>query len=155
MTTESVYAQEFPILEYDPTISAIIDIDLEQDRHPEMPEHCVICFFRDVIEHFLEAGLLTLLHTVKSEMLDHPVYLYQVGEQKVALLHQAVGAPLAVYLLEECIGMGARKFIACGGAGVRLPAGGDLFEPTSSQDQRDAGYDRWQAAVKLVQMWHS
>ena len=30
MTTESVYAQEFPILEYDPTISAIIDIDLEQ-----------------------------------------------------------------------------------------------------------------------------
>ena len=36
-----------------------------------------------------------------------------------------------------------------------LPEGGDLFEPTSSQDQRDAGYDRWQAAVKLVQMWHS
>ena len=120
MTTESAYAQEFPILEYDPTIPAIIDIDLEQDRHPEMPEHCVICFFRDVIEHFLEAGLLTRLHTVKSEMLEHPVYLYQIGDQKVALLHQAVGAPLAVYLLEECIGMGARKFIACGGAGVGL-----------------------------------
>ncbi|MEZ4713986.1 MAG: nucleoside phosphorylase [Caldilineaceae bacterium] len=142
MTMQPIRAHEFPILEYDPTVDAIIDIDLEQDRHPQMPEHCVICFFRDVIDHFLEAGLLTRLHTVKSEMLEHPVYLYQIGDQKVALLHQAVGAPLAVYLLEECIGMGARKFIACGGAGVldRSIAMGHLLVPTAAVRDEGTSY---------------
>lgn len=142
MSTPSRLARDYPILEFDPSIPAIIDIDLEQDRHPHMPEHCVICFFRDVIDHFLAAGLLTRLHTVKSEMLEHPVYLYELNGRKVALLHQAVGAPLAVYLLEECIGMGARKFIACGGAGVldRTIAMGHLLVPTSAVRDEGTSY---------------
>ena len=63
---------------------------------------------------------------------------------------------------QEATGRGA-ALLAGLGAGVwrsaddlpTLPAGGDRFEPTWSQDQRDAGYARWQEAVRLVQMWRT
>ncbi len=73
-----------------------------------------------------------------------------------------LGIPVHRSTEQEATGRGA-ALLAGLGAGVwssaddlpALPPGGDRFESTWSQDQRDAGCDRWQAAVKLVQMWHS
>ena len=73
-----------------------------------------------------------------------------------------LGMPVHRSQEQEATGRGA-ALLAGMGAGVwrsaedlpTLPEGGDRFEPTWSQDQRDAGYARWQAAVKLVQLWHS
>ncbi|MEZ4767962.1 MAG: FGGY-family carbohydrate kinase [Caldilineales bacterium] len=61
---------------------------------------------------------------------------------------------------QEATGRGA-ALLAGLGAGVwpdvdalpALPPAGDLFEPTWSQDQRGAGYARWQQAVRLAQSW--
>ena len=108
----------YPILEYDPDPHGIIEIDLVEDALAGMPEHCVICFFGDVFERFAERGLLAPLDILQTEMGDHPIYLYTVGERTVALLKQGMGAALAAYLLEETIALGGRKFIACGGAGA-------------------------------------
>ncbi|MEM7113382.1 MAG: nucleoside phosphorylase [Chloroflexota bacterium] len=134
--------QTYPILEYDPERHAIIDIDLENDALPNMPEHCVICFFRDVFERFLEQELITPLTTISTEMGEHPVYLYSVGGHQVALLHQGMGAPLAAFLLEELIAMGGRKFIACGGAGVldQTIAMGHLLVPTAAIRDEGTSY---------------
>jgi uridine phosphorylase len=78
----------------------------------------VICFFHEVFAALLQAGELRVLHTLSSEIGVHPVYEWHVGERRVALFHPGVGAPLAANLLEEVIALGARNFIACGGAGV-------------------------------------
>ena len=83
-----------------------------------MPEHCVVCFFQDVIDHLREDGLLEEIAAARSEMGRHPVYALQHQGRSVALFHPGIGAPMAVALLEEVIAFGAKKFIACGGAGV-------------------------------------
>ncbi len=66
----------FPILEYDPTAKAIIEPGQIVKPLEGMPEHAVICFFQDVIDHFVAEGRLTLLKNLRSEMGNHPIYLF-------------------------------------------------------------------------------
>lgn len=134
--------QDYPILEFDPDRNPVIDIDLEEDAMPGMPEHCVMCWFRDVFETLAERGRITLFKEFQSEMGAHPLYLYTTGERTIALLHQAVGAPLAAALLEETIAVGGRKFIACGGAGVldRTVTMGQLLVPTAAVRDEGTSY---------------
>lgn len=54
----------------------------------------------------------------KSEIGKHPVYVFEFNDQKLALYHSGVGAPLSAVLLEEVIARGCKKFIVCGSAGV-------------------------------------
>jgi len=134
--------KEYPILEYDPDPHGIIDIDIVEDAMPNMPERCVICFFRDVFERFSKQGLLTPLTTLSTEMGDHPVYLYTTVGHTVALLHQAMGASLAAFYLEELIALGGRKFVACGGAGVldKKIAMGQLLVPVAAIRDEGTSY---------------
>ncbi len=131
---------DLPILEYDPERVALINPG--DDRLPPLPAHCVICFFKDVIDHFAQQGIITRYTALRSEMGEHPVYLWQAGDQPVALLQQAVGAPLAAGLLEEMIALGGSKFIACGGAGVldRSIAMGHLLVPTAAVRDEGTSY---------------
>jgi uridine phosphorylase len=61
---------------------------------------------------------LTRVAQQKSEAGKHPVYVFEFKDEKLALFHPAVGAPLSAGLLEEVIARGCKKFIACGSAGV-------------------------------------
>jgi uridine phosphorylase len=51
----------------------------------------------------------------------HPIYEIVYRGHRLAFFHPGIGAPLAAALLEEVIGFGCRKFIACGGCGVLQP----------------------------------
>ena len=86
--------QPYPILEYDADVEAMIT----PGDYPkvDMPGHCVICFFREVVNHFVDSGVLTKVIALTSEMGEHPVYVRQYGDRRVALLQQDVGAPLVV-----------------------------------------------------------
>ncbi len=108
----------YPILEHDPTEEAIIEPKRLLKPLAAMPEHGVICFFQNVIDHFAAEGRLTLLKNLRTEMGVHPVYAFSYGDQTVALFQPGIGAPFAAVMLEEAIALGCRKFIACGGAGV-------------------------------------
>lgn len=125
--------QPYPILEYDADDKALI----MPGSYPkvDMPEHCVICFFRDVVNHFVDRGVLTRIIALTSEMGEHPVYVRQYGDRRVALLQQGVGAPLAVGLLEETISLrGAQIYclwrsggvgsLDCNGSSARANGGG-------------------------------
>jgi uridine phosphorylase len=109
----------FPILEYDPSRRAIIEPEMDS-RHPlqAVPERCVISFFREVLLDLEQRGLLKVVHTLRWEVGPNPIYEMERDGQRLLVLHPGVGAPLAAGYLEEMIAMGARKFIACGGAGV-------------------------------------
>ena len=108
--------RDFPILEFDPDPDALID-PRRVIAPIEVPARCVLCFFQDVITDLGRAGRLRQIACQRSEIGDHPVYLLELHGRQVAVFHPGVGAPLAAAMLEELIALGARKFIACGGAG--------------------------------------
>src|SRR5687768_13503877 len=109
--------QDSPILEFDPETSAALDPHRLVERI-DMPEHCVVCFFQEVIAELIEVHHARALAHQRSEIGMHAIYELDFEGRRVAFFHPGVGAPLAAALLEEVIARGGRKFIACGGAGV-------------------------------------
>jgi len=108
---------EYPILEFDDEREAVIE-PARVIKPIDIPEHCVICFFHEVIQGLCQHNRLKTIASQKSEIGAHPIYELDVQGRRLALFHPGVGAPLAAGLLEEVIALGAGKFIACGGAGV-------------------------------------
>ena len=107
----------FPILEHDPSPTAFIEPSrVVQPR--DVPEHCVICFFKEVIDRVVADHGARMLVSNAWEDGPHPLYEITHQGKRLAFFHPGIGAPLAAGLLEEFIAMGCKKFIACGGCGV-------------------------------------
>jgi uridine phosphorylase len=107
----------YPILEFDPACEALIEPSrLIKPR--DVPEHCVICFFQEVIEKVVTKQHATVAVDSHWEDGPHPIYEIMHNGQRLAFFHPAVGGALAAGLLEEAIAYGCRKFIVCGGCGV-------------------------------------
>jgi uridine phosphorylase len=107
----------YPILEFDATPEAVLEPGKAiKDR--DLPEHCVLCFFYDVMAKLKQDSRVASVLPIKSEMGEHPVYTLSVEGQRLAICHVGVCAPLAGAMLEELIARGGRKFIACGSAAV-------------------------------------
>ncbi len=134
--------KEFPILEFDNTGQSIINPSDTIKKRKDLPQHCVITFFYDIVEHFAEKGIIHEIMSLKSEMGKHPVYEFEINNSKVAIFHPGVGAPLAAALFEEVIELGCSKFIACGGAGVldRSIVEGHLVIPYSAIRDEGTSY---------------
>src|SRR5690242_11688108 len=133
--------EPYPILEFDPTPEAFLEPGrLIQPR--DVPEHCVLCFFADVIAEVCAPDKARTLHTLRSEIGPHPLYEITFAGRRLAVLHPGVGAPLAAGMLEEAIALGCRKFVACGGAGVLAPdvAVGHVIIPTAAVRDEGTSY---------------
>ncbi|MCD4691128.1 nucleoside phosphorylase [bacterium] len=109
--------RDYPILEFDSTRPAIIEPS-EQIKPCDVPEHCVPCFFREVIDELVESGRARETACMKSEMGRHPVYELDVEGKRLAVFQPGITSAFAGAMLEETIAFGCRKFIACGSAGV-------------------------------------
>jgi uridine phosphorylase len=113
-----------PLTDYDPNPRAIIHPHGPKIDRP-VPARAVLCFFYDLLAEMAAAGQLVQIGAERSEMGDHPVYLYTAetpaGPQEVVVFHPGVGAPLAVGLTENMVALGIDKLIACGGCGVLRP----------------------------------
>lgn len=107
----------YPILEFDPTPEAFIEPS-KINRARDLPEHCVICFFREVIDKVIADHNAKVVVENRWEDGPHCIYEIQYEDRRLAFFHPGVGAPIAAGLLEEAIAFGCRKFIACGGCGV-------------------------------------
>jgi uridine phosphorylase len=106
-----------PILEFDPEPIALIEPSrIIQPR--DVPEHCVICFFHEVIEDLVREHSARVAVKNRWEDGPHPLYETDYHGRRLAFFHPGVGAPLSAGLLEEVIAYGCRKFIVCGGCGV-------------------------------------
>jgi len=111
----------YPILEFDPETEAFIEPS-KVIRRRDMPEHCVICFFKEVIQKVAAVHDAKVIVENRWEDGPHPVYEIGYRDQRLAFFHPGIGAPLAGALLEEVIAIGCRKFVACGGCGVLDPS---------------------------------
>ena len=58
--------QAYPLLEFDPNAKAVIEPSSHVDRLDDVPEHCVICFFYDVVDHLREQGRLREIASISS-----------------------------------------------------------------------------------------
>ncbi len=83
-----------------------------------MPEHCIVCFFKEVLDQVVAERSCRLIRDNRWEDGPHPLYEMDFQGRRVAFIHPGVGAPMAAGLLEEVIAFGCRKFIVCGGCGV-------------------------------------
>lgn len=109
--------QSYPILEHDTTSEA----KLEPSRLIEprdVPEHCILCFFREVNEKVVIDKQARVAVENRWEDGEHPIYEIEHRGRRLAFFHPGVGAPIAAGLLEEAIAFGCRKFVVVGGAGV-------------------------------------
>lgn len=107
----------YPILEFDSTPEAFIEPSRVY-KPRDMPEHCVLCFFKDVIDKIAFSHNTEVLVENRWEDGPHPIYEITHRGKRLAFFQAAVGAAQASSLLEEVIAFGCRKFIACGGCGV-------------------------------------
>lgn len=113
---------DMPLMEFDGGRVAIIE-PTRVVRPIDIAEHCVLCFFQEVIRELgREGATARLIHTGRSEAGDYPVYEMDYGGRRLAVVSPAVGGPAAAARLELMIALGCRKFIACGGAGALDPA---------------------------------
>ncbi len=87
-------------------------------RRRDVPEHCVICFFKEVVDNVVFEHDARTLVEFRWEDGPHTLYEIDYHGQRLAFFQPGVGAPLAAGLLEEFIAVGCRKFIVCGGCGV-------------------------------------
>lgn len=107
----------YPILEFDSTPEAFIEPS-KIIRAEDLPEHCVICFFKEVLDKIIAENGARVAVENKWEDGPHCIYEISYQNQRLAFFHPGVGAPVAAGLLEEAIAFGCKKFIACGGCGV-------------------------------------
>ena len=107
----------FPILEFDPSPEAFIEPS-KIIRARDLPEHCVITFFKEVIDKVIAEHGAKVAVENRWEDGDHCIYEISYQGRRLAFFHPGVGAPISAGLLEEAIAFGCRKFIACGGCGV-------------------------------------
>jgi uridine phosphorylase len=113
----SLERKPYPILEHDPSPEAMIEP--KQVIKPRLvAEHCVICFFKEVLDKVVNENQAQMIVENKWEDGPHPLYEIRYREQRLAFFHPGVGGAIAANLLEEVIAFGCRKFIVCGGCGV-------------------------------------
>jgi uridine phosphorylase len=131
----------FPILEFDPALEAFIEPS-KMIRRRDMPEHCVICFFKDVLDKIISNLNPKILVENPWEDGPHPVYEIEHQGKRLAFYHPGIGSAYSAALLEEVIAFGCNKFIACGGSGVLIPelAVGNLVVVASAVRDEGASY---------------
>lgn len=140
--TDVTINTSYPILEYDPAPTALIEPSRLVKPLETMPECGVLCFFQEVIDKTCRQTNAPVIFQTASEIGRNPTYALEVEERHAAVMHPGVGAPLAGAFLEEMIALGCRKIIAVGGAGVlnRELTVGHAIIPTSAVRDEGTSY---------------
>ena len=80
-----------PILEYDGAREAILEPSRVVDPI-DAPEHCVICFFAEVIESLVENHAAKVLAHSISQIGQHPLYEIDYKGRRLAFFHPGIGS---------------------------------------------------------------
>jgi uridine phosphorylase len=135
-------ASNVPLLEHDRARIAIIEPS-RIIKPIDVAEHCVLCFFQEVIAELVREGAQARqVHNAESEAGDYSAYELDYGGRRLAVVHPGVGAPTAAARLERMIALGCRKFVACGGAGVLVGSigVGNIVVPTAAIRDEGTSY---------------
>jgi uridine phosphorylase len=129
--------KKYPILEFDPARRAVIEPS-EVIKSINVAEHCVMCFFKDVVKQVAETSGAKVIFEDKGVYGSHPFYQSKHQGKPVVFFQPLVGAPIAAAFLEIAIALGCRKFVVCGAAGVLdrdIPVGGFIVPISAIRDE--------------------
>ena len=134
-------SDDAPILEFDPSPTAVIEPRHVRPRLDQAPEHAVLCLFGEVTDRLASEGTPVLWELSAAHGI-HPVYGVSFEDRTIAVVHPGVGAPLAGAFLEEAIEAGCRKFVGIGMAGGLVPdlTIGNVTVPTSAVRDEGTSY---------------
>ena len=134
-----VYKNDYPILEYDTEKDGVIS----PNRHKKspFPERCLMTFFGEVLDNFVQKYSAEKINSYDSEMRIFPVFKTVYKNVEICLIQAAVGSASISMMTDFLIGYGMKKLIACGGCGVLtdIPAG-DIIIPVSALRDEGASY---------------
>jgi hypothetical protein len=82
-----------PILDFDPARDAVLEPHLAIETF-DLPQHVVLCFFRDAITSFVEELGGREIGRLVSELGSHPVFEVGLDDRRLAVAQAGVGAPL-------------------------------------------------------------
>ncbi len=135
-----ILKNKYPICEFDTSKDPLIQ--LANFFAKNLPEKCVITFFRKELEQFVAENNLPVIGYLNSEVLDIPVYEYKYGAERLCITMAFCGAPGAVETLEELHARGCKKFIICGGAGALTKNSkvGEIIIPVSAVRDEGTSY---------------
>ncbi|MHB8384823.1 MAG: nucleoside phosphorylase [Candidatus Binataceae bacterium] len=138
--TKPLLRRRFPILEYDPARTAILE-PRRIIKAIDVPAHCVLCFFPEVLDHHTRATGREV-SVAEGEGGRHPIHEIEFHGKHLIIAHPRIGAAMATAMLERLIALGCRKFIACGGAGVldSSIAVGHIIVPTAAIRDEGTSY---------------
>ena len=110
-----IIMSEYPVCEYDTSRNPIIKPTDFLEK--TLPSKCVITFFRKELNQLVVDKNLPVIGHLHSEILDIPIYEYNISKEKICITMPFSTAPGAAGTIEELHAMGCNKFIICGGAG--------------------------------------
>ncbi len=128
---------DIPILEFDPTPRAVLEPSAVVPR-VDNAEHCVICFFDDIVRQVAAATGAKIVFEDKGCYGTNQYYQFEHNGRPVVFFQPFVGAPLAAAFMEIAIGLGCRKFVVCGGSGVLdrdISVGGFIVPDSAIRDE--------------------
>jgi uridine phosphorylase len=134
----AIIKNNFPILEYDDSANAIIEPNRKKSS---FPKNCMMTFFRDVLEKYLEKTNTEKIGEYKSEMRNFPVYKVEYNGLEICLIQAVVASGSIAMMTDFLIGGGVRNLIVCGACGVLkdIPSG-DIILPVSALRDEGASY---------------
>lgn len=106
-----------PILEFDPSTSAIIEPSSWHQPIAGLPSRAVITWMRDAFERLIEVQPSIERKRFVAETIDNPIYEVEVDGETVVVALATVGAPASAALFETMIAIGCNTFIAVGSSG--------------------------------------
>lgn len=142
---------DFPLLEHD--YDSIAKTEPSNIIHPrDVPNQCVISFFREVNEKVTRENKAKIIVPNKWEDGDHPIYEINYQNRRLAYFRPGVGGPISAGLLEEAIAFGISKFIVCGGCGILQKdlAVGNLILVTSAIRDEGLSYHYIEPSREIV-----
>ncbi len=110
-----IIQNRYPVCEYDTSRNPIIKPTDFLEK--TLPSKCVITFFRKELNEFVANNNLAVIGHLHSEVLDIPIYEYNLSKERICITMPFSTAPGAAGTIEELHAMGCSKFIICGGAG--------------------------------------
>jgi uridine phosphorylase len=144
-------SDQAPILDFDPDPQGVLD-PASRFKPGALPERLVMTFFGPALQATVQRAQARVLHTTQTFGMARPVYGLHRGGQDLALFQCGVGSAVAAGFLEECIALGARKILVCGGAGVldRAISQGHLLLPTSAVRDEGLSYHYLPPAAEVA-----
>lgn len=141
--------EQAPILDFDPSATAIIEPQALYPQIAGLPHRCVITWMGDAFAKFEASHELIERHRFTLETVVNPIYEFDVDGEKILVTMANVGAPAAAALFEALIAMGCTDFIGVGSSGGLTPdlPPGTVVVPDAAIRDEGVSYHYAEAAL--------